>query len=68
MSEQFKRSSNVNSVEVVQMIKVNSLVGTGTVDNPVRQITEFYTMDGQLVSCHDWSIGDFVAVPAPKGE
>lgn len=66
MGEQFTRDTNVNSVEIVQMIKVDSVVGRGVDGDPVRVITEFYTMDGQIVARHDWSRGEFVSVALTK--
>lgn len=41
-----KRLSNVDNVEVVKMIKVESIVGDGTEENPVTKITEYFDMNG----------------------
>lgn len=62
MSEKYTRDSNINSVKIVQMIKIESLIGAGTASDPVRQITEYYTMDGQIVGRRDYGFGDFVSV------
>ena len=45
----YKRDSNVDSVEVVSLICVTSVVGAGTDSDPVRRIVEYWTMEGQLV-------------------
>ena len=45
----YKRDSNVDSVEVVSLICVTSVVGTGIDSDPTRRIVEYWTMEGQLV-------------------
>ncbi len=41
-----KRLSNVDSVEVVKMIKVKSIVGDGTKESPITRITEYFDLNG----------------------
>jgi len=44
------RTSNVNSARVIQVIEVKSIFGKGTDDDPVRELVEYYTLDGLLLA------------------
>lgn len=41
------------TIETVELIKVIVNRGRGTNDSPIRNITQYYTKDGQLVAEHD---------------
>lgn len=43
------RKSYVDKTEVVTLIKVTSILGDGTKDNPVRPIYEYWTLNGRRV-------------------
>lgn len=43
------RASNVDEVQVVELIEVKSLFGDGTSESVCRTITEYYTLEGILV-------------------
>ena len=51
------RNSNVDRVEVIQVIHVVSLFGDGVYSDPARTIHEYYNMDGELLSRKD-PLGD----------
>lgn len=46
----FIRHSNVDSVKVISVIQVESLVGEGIEGDPVRPIYEYFTTDGILLA------------------
>jgi hypothetical protein len=50
------QETNIISIDLVSVLKVRSRLGNGLlVDDPVRLITEYYTMDGELiVRIDDW--------------
>ena len=39
----------VTSVDVIQVIRTVAMRGAGTPENPFRNITQFWTMDGLLM-------------------
>jgi len=45
-----KRLSNVNEARVIKVIEVKSLVGEGTAENPIREITEYFSFDGERIA------------------
>lgn len=49
MSEKFTRKTNVDIVQVEQVIVVHSILGRGVEGDPVRRIIEYYRMDGTLI-------------------
>ncbi len=51
------RRPGVRSVCIVQVICVKSTYGEGTLDSPVRTITEYFTAAGERLSIHDPHIG-----------
>ena len=63
-----KRLSNVDEVKVIQVVEVKSLVGRGVEDDPGRQITEYFSLDGVRLAraepfnkepeIHEWSDDD----------
>lgn len=50
MESKSERTSNVDRVEVEQVIHVISAFGKGIEGDPVRMIHEYYTMDGNLIA------------------
>lgn len=48
--QQMKHKSGVRYANVIQVIQVDSRVGKGTNDDPVRVITEYWSLDGQLLA------------------
>ena len=46
--------SAVVSAEVIRVIEVISLLGLGIDDDPVRQVTEHFTLDGTLIARSDF--------------
>lgn len=60
-----KRLSNVDEVKVIQVVEVKSLVGRSVEDDPGRQITEYFSLDGVRLAraepfgkepeIHEWS-------------
>ncbi len=51
--KRIKHTTNVNSVEIVEVIRIYSRVGTGSNDDVVRTITEYYELDGTLINRAD---------------
>jgi hypothetical protein len=48
-----KRVSNVNSVRILEVIEVRSICGAATEADPVREVVEYFSMDGVLLARHD---------------
>lgn len=48
--ESFKRLTPINSCRVVEVMEVKSLVGSGTDSDPMIEITEYYSLDGELLA------------------
>ena len=48
--KKMERRSNVDSAEVMQVIRTRSLVGKGTEDSVMRPLTEYWTLDGKLLA------------------
>lgn len=44
------RLSNVDGAEKIEVIKVVSVRGGGTKDDPVEQITEYFLLDGTRIA------------------
>lgn len=42
-----------NSAKVVMMIEVNTTAGDGSKENPTRAITEYWTLEGELLTVLD---------------
>jgi hypothetical protein len=49
----FTRSTGVNEVKVVEVIEVKSLAGSGVEGRPYYEVTEYYSLDGQLLARHN---------------
>jgi len=44
-----ERQSNVDKVEIVKVIKVESICGKGVEGDPIRKIWEYYSLKGALI-------------------
>ncbi len=51
------RKPGICSAAIVEVIRVKSTYGEGTLDSPVRTITEYFTVAGEGLSIHDPHIG-----------
>ncbi|HEC67026.1 MAG TPA: hypothetical protein ENI23_17250 [bacterium] len=49
-----KRLSNIDSVRVIKVVKIKSIVGLGTEENPIRQITEYFNLKGKRLARTDY--------------
>ena len=45
--------TDIEKVEIVQMIKVTAARGTGIKEDPVRQIKQYWDLDGNLIAEKD---------------
>lgn len=45
--------TDIEKVEIVQMIKVTAARGTGIKEDPVRQIKQYWDFDGNLIAEKD---------------
>lgn len=50
MSKPFKRLTSVNECRVLQVIEVKAITGEGTDDDPVIEVTEYYSFEGDLLA------------------
>ena len=48
--KEYVRNSNVNSVKIEKVIIVKSVIGKGTKEDLIREITEIYNLKGQLIA------------------
>lgn len=46
MTKEFTRLTPINECKVIEVIEVKSLVGNGTHESPIVEITEYYSLDG----------------------
>lgn len=46
------RDMTINSVKTVNVIRVISIVGDGRLEDPVRRIVSFYTIDGRFIGSY----------------
>ena len=49
MSE-YNRLTSVNECKVIKVIEVRSVVGDGTSGYPIREVVEYYTLDGKRLA------------------
>lgn len=42
-----------DSVELIQVIETKTLRGAGTIDDPARIVTQFWSLDGELLADDD---------------
>lgn len=49
----FTRLTGVNSAKVVQVIEIKSLAGEGVEGNPFYEVTEYYSLEGDLLARHN---------------
>ena len=43
----------VDSARVIQVIETKTARGSGTPDDPVRQVTEYWSLDGEKLAKND---------------
>lgn len=46
----FRRLSNIDEAQIIEVIEVKSIVGDGTSEDPYRQITEYFSKEGDLLA------------------
>lgn len=49
----FTRLTGVNEIKVVQVIEVKSLAGNGEDGAPYYEVTEYYSLEGELLARHN---------------
>lgn len=49
----FERLSNVDEARVIEVVEVKSIVGEGIDGSPIRQITEYFSKEGELLARRD---------------
>ena len=47
------RRSSVDSVEVLRVVRIISIVGLGTDEEPIQEVVEYWDMDGNLLARRD---------------
>ena len=52
--EKHTRLSNVDEVKVIRVVEVKSIIGEGTKESPIRQITEYFSLDGERIARTDY--------------
>jgi hypothetical protein len=55
-----------SSVEVIQVIKVVANRGAGLIDDPIRNVTQFWSFDGRLLAEDDPNAN--LTTPAKAGQ
>lgn len=59
----YTRSTAINEVNIIQVIEIKSIIGTGNVNSPITEISEYYSMEGKLLArktiYDDLTIGKF---------
>jgi len=48
--EKFTRLTPINQVKIIEVVQVISLIGKGITGNPIREVTEYYSLDGNLLA------------------
>lgn len=46
----FVRSTAINEARLIEVLQVKSIIGDGTHESPVVEITEYYSKDGELLA------------------
>lgn len=46
----FTRLTGVNEAKVIQVIEIKSLAGNGVEGNPYYEVTEYYSLEGELLA------------------
>lgn len=49
----FTRLTGVNNAKVIEVIEVKSLAGDGVEGRPFYEVTEYYSLDGELLARHN---------------
>lgn len=42
--------NDIEGVEVKQVVEIKSIIGSGTKDDPIRIIAEYWSFDGKLLA------------------
>jgi len=50
MKNKHERLSNVDEARLIKVIEIKSIVGEGTKESPIRQIVEYFTLDGERIA------------------
>ena len=50
MSNKFIRFTHVDSTKIVSVIEVKSIRGEGTEEDPIEQITEYFSLEGERLA------------------
>lgn len=53
MSKPFTRLTGVNKAKVIEVIEIKSLAGEGVAGNPAYEVTEYYSLKGELLARHN---------------
>lgn len=48
--KKFSRHTPINEVKQIEVIAVTSIIGAGTADDPICEIHEYYSLDGELLA------------------
>lgn len=48
-----QRRSMVNSVKIIQVIEVKSVMGEGVDYDPMREVVQFFNMEGKILATYD---------------
>lgn len=62
MTELEKKYRAVKTVKVVQVIETMALYGKGTLEDPLRDVMAYHSLDGKLLAVYDpfyWGHADF---------
>lgn len=54
--KEFKRLTPINSCKIINVAEVKSLIGSGTAQDPIVEITEYYSINGELLARHSPTI------------
>lgn len=49
----FSRNTGVNQVKLIEVIEVKSLAGEGKPGSPYYEVTEYYSLGGELLARHN---------------
>jgi hypothetical protein len=49
----FKRLTNINEAKVIKVIEIKSIIGKGIEGDPIIEIAEYYSEEGELLARRD---------------
>jgi hypothetical protein len=47
------RARGVDNAKIIKVIKTTSVIGSGTEEDPARQIYQYWDLKGNLIGSHD---------------